>query len=407
MPTAPTSPVDLATFCSPSQSLDSFMSNDSAAVAAVSLNDITNDNNSNSGCPRPSPTVRTTPISLPPVRPRMRALVPPQSSVNAFNDAYLNYSYFNNSPPVPPFGTTSPNATSVPFLKTLPPNPNPSSKSSHCIQISGPSGSGKTSALLSLACDHVLQSYHTYHESLLQTPPSDQPTKDPSTYGSHSILLDLSLQIPSSTLSSLLTEKIVQLLLPTNPNITSTSTQTLSMLTWSLSRIHIIRPNSTLGCIMALEGLRQRFIELERGGGGRGFVGIEDLNGFHYRDKYVDGLEEVRNCFICTTYLTFILTRTFILQGGVVSGVNDLFLMLTRIRKSCDVVVVGTKPQLYRTNNKSSTCALWNNSVTYSVTLNNVIDGGDEDRAGYDKVAVTGDGNTIPFKFDGNRGILP
>lgn len=94
---------------------------------------------------------------------------------------------------------------------------------------------------------------------------------------------------------------------------------------------------------MALEGLRQRFIELERGGGGRGFVGIEDLNGFHYRDKYVDGLEEVRNCFICTTYLTFILTRTFILQGGVVSGVNDFFLMLTRIRKSCDVVVVGTK----------------------------------------------------------------
>ncbi|GMI13705.1 hypothetical protein TrVE_jg4960 [Triparma verrucosa] len=377
--------VDLSKFCCPSQSLSSFISSVGSSPNPTPAPAVT--------LPPPPPNPHLShsptcllPISIPP---------PPQSSSPPSKTSYLNYTYFNNSPPMPNFVQGNTNVSFVDSeLRRTPRTPRGvpiTSPSSLVFEIEGPSGVGKTSTLTSVVAQFVVSNYHTYHEAVLA---NDEATE----MSGQVVVIDTECGVFPAPLKSVLEAKILSAL-----NKQALDQECREMVEWAMQRIHIIRPSSTAGGIAALESLRHKLSTvnpLNQNGkisqhhqitAAPTLLCLDSLSAFHYHDKYVDNLGDFKD-------------KT---ANGVQSGLNDFFLLLTRLRNSCDVVVFATKPHLYRKKNENSTSTLWNNSVTHSVTLNNVIDGGDEDRAGYDKVAVSSDGTTTtPFKFDGRGGIL-
>ena len=89
---------------------------------------------------------------------------------------------------------------------------------------------------------------------------------------------------------------------------------------------------------------------------------------------------------------------------GAISGTNDYFVLLKRLRDSCDVAVFATKSLLYKMNNERTTPHHWNRSVTHFVTLQHAIPGGAEVKAGFDRVAIYPDKTFTPFKLADLRG---
>ena len=339
--------VDLSKFCCPSQSLSSFISSVGSSPNPTPAPAVT--------LPPPPPTpppshppTRLLPISIPP---------PPQSSSPPSKTSYLNYTYFNNSPPMPNFVQGNTNVSFVDSeLRRTPRTPRGvpiTSPSSLVFEIEGPSGVGKTSTLTSVVAQFVVSNYHTYHEAVLA---NDEATE----MSGQVVIIDTECGVFPAPLKSVLEAKILSAL-----NKQALDQECREMVEWAMQRIHIIRPSSTAGGIAALEvraspmpqtnkllnpphqittshpsqSLRHKLSTvnpLNQNGKisqhhqitpAPILLCLDSLSAFHYHDKYVDNLGDFKD-------------KT---ANGVQSGLNDFFLLLTRLRNSCDVVVFATK----------------------------------------------------------------
>ena len=168
-----------------------------------------------------------------------------------------------------------------------------------------------------------------------------------------------------------------------------------SMVSWCLSRIQILRPTSTVAAAANLEALRQT-LSLSLAGRNSGLpppptlLCLDSLTSFHYQDDHCDSLADPSG------------------KGtGAISGANDYFVLLRRLRSTCPVLTFATKSLLYQKDaaNERTTPQHWNRSVTHAVTLVKAVEGGEEERGGYDRVAKMQGGSIKAFRISELREV--